>query len=247
MKRITEYEYKSLRDEMISRIQLMYSHNVGLITAIFAAFAIAASFSTWFYGQVEIASNSMATEDYRLILTFSSILISIFVLSPLGIMLPFSVRNRDNVGQIESLSAYIIVFAEVPSLLSKNDSDYIGWETLQKKATLEKGVLKLFNVEYSIFACVSFLIFVISSIINIVLSFRYEIMNSIVLICVSIVLMMLSLNTVIMIVLKSNNARFFSNRKKLIRMYVTKAIESGFVSDSERDAFYSLVNQFLTK
>ena len=120
MKNIDNTEYKTLREELIARVQLMYSHNIGLITAIFAAFAVAAGVCYWFYGQAIAAIQAESPEGYRAVLTFGAILIAVLLLSPIGILLPFSVRNRDNIGQIESLSAYILVFAEIPSLLSKN-------------------------------------------------------------------------------------------------------------------------------
>lgn len=41
MKQITDEEYNTLRNEMIARVEMMNTHNLGMITAVFAVWAIA--------------------------------------------------------------------------------------------------------------------------------------------------------------------------------------------------------------
>ena len=246
MKNIDNTEYKTLREELIARVQLMYSHNIGLITAIFAAFAVAAGVCYWFYGQAIAAIQAESSEGYRAVLTFGAILIAVLLLSPIGILLPFSVRNRDNIGQIESLSAYILVFAEIPSLLSKNKNakkGFLGWENLHVKAVYEKGVLKMFNCEYPIFAIISSALFAASAVINIILSFKYEIMNRTVLLHIFLALLIATFIVNVIIWKKSDNSNFIKNRQACICKYKDYALENGFVAPDEKTKFMRLIEE----
>lgn len=253
MKRLSDEEYRALREEINTRVQLMYSHNIGMVMAIFAVWAIAGLFCSEFF---KLLQDKIAEGDgiRNSILTFGAVLLNILLISPMGILLPFSVRSRDNIGQIESLSGYLLVFAEIPTLMAAKkenktnekgkDGGLIGWEMLQQKAVNEKLTLPFFNCEYIILGFISLGLFLGSSVLFLYLSYQYRIMIPVLLLHIDIFVLCLSIFALCIIIKKSNVHNFSKRRKACVKKYGDVAIKYNFVSEEERKDFEEHINSF---
>lgn len=248
MKRLSKEEYQNLREEMNTRVQLMYSHNIGMVMAVFAVWAIAGLFCADFFTivQSKIEGN---TEIKNSILTFGAFLLNVLFVSPLGILLPFSVRSRDNIGQIESLAGYLLVFAEIPTMIEKESSgtEFIGWETFQQKAVKEKFTLPLFNCEYIILGLISLGLFLAGAVLCLYLAFQYHIMSTTLLIHIYIFVFCFAVFAVVTIFMKSNIRKFLKRRNACIKKYHDIAIKNNLVSQEEKGRFENIIEEILNR
>lgn len=232
MKRISIDEYKALRDELNMRIQLMNTHNLGMITAVFAVWAIA---GVLFKDYIEILDD--VTSYIRIAVTLYTFFIPLFIIIPIAIIMPLSVKSGDNLGQIMSLSAYIKLYAEMPSYMDDDGNKFFGWESLQKKEMERKLSDKFFNSEYLILSIISVCMFIFVSAImfgyGIVAGFKdlYYILP------ILIVIALLGVIAIVFIARKSSTSLFLKHRDDYYKRYCDFAVQSGATTQKVIDDY----------
>lgn len=172
MKQMDKDEYKALREEMQMRVQLMNTHNVGMIMAVIAMWSVGGLLiqGAWEY------TEKILTGELQNAHVFIGIIIwgiaSLFMFFPILIQVPLAVKSGDNLGQIATIAGYMKVFAEVPSILynaTKEESfkaesmGIIGWECFQKKEVAFPLRARFFNSEYIILTCISMMLYLITA------------------------------------------------------------------------------------
>ncbi len=143
-------EYISIRDEMIQRLAIINSQSHTAIITIITAFG--AGISLKYEAQAEDIVNIISFNTMR----------SLIFLIPIVYLLPLAVKSGENLIQIASLSAYIRIFYDY---LSK-DKIRMNWETsnnMLSNANVNRGkrsfYMRLYNEEYTVLACVSFILY----------------------------------------------------------------------------------------
>lgn len=106
-------EYEKAKDELRMRLQLMYTQNMGVITASITVWAIAIAL---------LASAFQYSNINELTITFEYI----FLVMPGCLAIPLSAKSGDNLNRVTQLAAYIRVFYEEQSIAlgqaSKSDT-----------------------------------------------------------------------------------------------------------------------------
>lgn len=151
-------EYISIRDEMIQRLAIINSQSHTAIITIITSFG--AGISLKYEAQAEDIVNIISFNIMR----------SLIFLIPIVYLLPLAVKSGENLIQIASLSAYIRIFYDY---LSK-DKIRMNWETsnnMLSNANVNRGrrsfYMRLYNEEYTVLACVSFILYMFFSILSI--------------------------------------------------------------------------------
>ena len=237
MKRISKEEYKALRDEMNMRIQLMNTHNLGMITAVFAVWAIV---GVLIKDYAQIFSQN-ATSNSQISIILYTLLIPFLIIAPIAIIMPLAVKSGDNIGQIISLSAYIKLYAELPSYLANTD-EFIGWESLQKKEIEHKLSGKFLNSEYLILSIISVCMFVAVSAIICGYGIAAGLKVLFYIIPVLTALAVLGIITVKFIASKSSTKLFIKRRDEYYKDYCEFAVQSGTITQKEIDDYNNYID-----
>ena len=232
MRRIKDEEYKTLRDEMNMRIQLMNTHNLGMITAVFAVWAIA---GVMFKEYVEIILDYTCS-DIKIAVILFTVLIPLFILLPIAVILPLSVKSGDNLGQIMSISAYIKLYMEMPSYY-KDKTEFIGWESLQKKEMERKLSDKFFNSEYIILSALSVGMFIIVSAIMCVYGIDAGYNDIYYILPILVLFAVLGIVATVFILRKSSTSLFLSHRNDYYKRYCDFAVQTGAFTQKEIDDY----------
>lgn len=232
MKKIDDIEYKALRDELNMRIQLMNTHNIGMITAVFAVWALAGALVNEY---VKIFS-----EAIDLAITLFTLFVPLLIILPIAIILPLSVKSGDNIGQTMSLSAYIRVHAEMPRFLL-NENEFIGWESLQKKEMERKLSDVFFNSEYTILSSLSICMFIIVSAVMTYYGLSAGYNDIYYIIPIFILLIALGITAMIFIFRKSSSSLFLKRRDAYYKRYCDFAVQSGMLTQKEIDDYNNFI------
>ena len=236
MKRISVNEYKALRDEMNMRIQLMNTHNLGMITAVFAVWAIV---GVLLKDYVQIFSQC-ATSNIRIAIILYTLLIPSLIIIPIAIITPLAVKSGDNLGQIMSLSTYIRLYAELPSYLD-NDTEFIGWESLQKKAIEHKLSDKFLNSEYLILSIISVCMFIAVSAIMCGYGIAAGFKDLLYIIPILTALAILGIVATKFIARKSSTRMFLRRRDEYYKHYCDFAVHSGTITQEDIDNYNNYI------
>ena len=163
----SDYEYNSLRTELISRIGFIYSQSSTALTTIISTWAAGITLFIFLTGD-----RHSLTNNAEIIIRFFN---SFVFLIPVAFFIPLAIKSGENLTQIASLSAYIRVFFEY--IREKSDDTSLpryGWEisnTLVSDINAyrkNKGKLILmFNEEFTILSIISVIIYSLSAVLNI--------------------------------------------------------------------------------
>lgn len=135
-------EFKALRSEMQTRINLMYSHNFTIVTVIIAAWSLIAKAYTDCIGKAD------ALCGYVALLPMALAFISAILMK----------QWNENYISMASISAYIKVRYEMPTLMASNTEKKLGWETYCSTNTfMHKSRVNFSNKTYHIVSVVSIL------------------------------------------------------------------------------------------
>ncbi|MBR1677255.1 MAG: hypothetical protein IJ706_08110 [Clostridia bacterium] len=244
MKKLDVKEYNSLKNEMNSRIQLMYSHNIGLTTSVFAIWAIAALFWS---NYLEFILERGISEEH--IIIGGAVILGILFVSPLAILLPFSARNKDNIGQMLSMAAYLIVFAETPSRIS-GEKDICGWESFQNKTiNRDKKVLIFFNSEYLLLSIISIILLFCSAVSCISLYCLTKGAFSVCLLMIYLTIFIASVCVLCLTFYFSDNRKFNQEKIKVINNYANQAMDPNnyIVEENELELFKCEVEKIISE
>lgn len=221
-------EYATLRDEMIARVQMMNTNNLGMITAVFAVWAIAGVFFTSIYKFIleDFNAGGLLTNHVYPI-TFAFIFLNILLVVPVAINLPLAAKSGDNFTQIASLSAYILAYWELPGLVQKNNAeaqdantDMSAWEFFQQKGFYKKFIGRFFNYEYIILSGISLLLYLIATFSIACLGFNYHIINvALYLSIVSVIFLLLGV-LFVFIILQSDCRKLIKERDEFLNRYI---------------------------
>ncbi len=155
-------EYNSLRNEIVSRIEIINSQISTVTTMIFTAWGACIALITISYG-----SNCQKIAS----LTILSLLQEFFVLTPIFLLIPMSIKSGENLRQITILSCYICVFHEGRIKESKG----LWWETANTSFSnisldrgIKSGMMKFYNCEYTALALVSLILYVLVTMLSLV-------------------------------------------------------------------------------
>lgn len=156
-------EYTSIRNEMVQRISIINAQSHTAILTIITAFG--AGITLNYNAQVVQIDNTIGFVSLNIIRSL------IFII-PILYLLPLAVKSGENLIQLASLSAYIRVFYDY---LSDNDSR-MNWETsnnILSNANVDRGkrsfYMKFYNEEYTVLASISFVLYVVFSIISVLM------------------------------------------------------------------------------
>ena len=127
-------EYAQLRTEMNSRIEITFSFSHSIIIVVLTLWTI----STGLYANVFKEANNNGTFMSEQNWIFAGIQAGIFVITLL-LLVPMAAKYGDNVKQITSLSSYIKIFYELPSIFCKRN-EMFAWE-------FESGKLSSMSVD----------------------------------------------------------------------------------------------------
>ena len=155
-------EYISIRSEMCQRISVINAQSHTAILTIITAFG--AGITLNYNAQVDKIDNMAGFISLNIIRCL------IFII-PILYLFPLAVKSGEILIQIASLSAYIRVFYDYIS----NDNNKMNWETsnnILSNANIDRGkrsfYMKFYNEEYTVLACISFVLYIIFSIISII-------------------------------------------------------------------------------
>lgn len=154
---ICEAEYKSLRDELISRNTIINSQ---------ASTALATIISAWAAGfvfRMSIISNKIAFSDELEEMAMRYLSTAIFII-PILFFVPLAVKSGENLIQIASISTYIRVFYEYPTMKNEKSWNWESANNLLSNANVDRKnrsfLMKFFNLEYTVLAICTFFIYV---------------------------------------------------------------------------------------
>ena len=162
---ICDCEYKSLRDELISRNSIINSQASTAVVTIISAWAAAFTF------RMSIMSNLSDNADFDIYEEIQMRFLSaaIFII-PILFFVPLAVKSGENLIQIASISTYIRIFYEYPTMEKKKSWNWESANNLLSNANVDRKkqsfAMKFFNLEYTILSICSFLIFIFFSVID---------------------------------------------------------------------------------
>lgn len=229
---VSEAEYNSLREELISRINVTNTLAVAAATFSVAAWTVGIALLVIPFSDYvnKFGSNDILNIFYLIPALFSFITILV--------LLPLSIKSSENILQSTAISCYIQVFYEC-----KNKSSMGAWETINTSINVEKlnrGLYHnfgwLFNSEYVFLAVISLLLYLVSAIIftknsnDIVVDYILIAVGVLALILVVVIFFITG------IIMRSNK-----NIKSYIKKYVQKGIDYEILSQDELN---SLKNRF---
>ncbi|MBQ6435403.1 MAG: hypothetical protein IJP96_01530 [Synergistaceae bacterium] len=142
MKKLQKSEYLSLRDELVMRIQLINSQeNTALLTAIS-------------FGAAVIALQKDSVQIISVIGYIQALLLFFLIV----VLIPIASKSGENLRQIATISAYIKVFYEYPSLNGDYKHPFL-WETILGKSYFvsykQNNFLIFANMEYTFLSAIS--------------------------------------------------------------------------------------------
>lgn len=153
-------EYNLLRQEINNRISIVNSQ---------AHTAILTILTVWGTGFLLLANTINIIETDVSSSLHLMFLLNVAFLSPILYFIPLSIKSGENIIQITSIAAYIMVFYEYKSV--KNKNKFCCWELSNNKTNelfnelkKKKNFYTLYNEEYTLLSCCSLLISIIVSV-----------------------------------------------------------------------------------
>lgn len=230
------YEYERLNNELLERMRGIFTHGFTLISMVGLLWTITATLMSNFHSQ----ESTNGFDEAQLI--FAGLIVFLFGV-PVVVLYPFSVKYRDNLRVISSLSAYIKVFYEFPMLLGKYDHIMIdennnkipfksrmGWESTHCSA--KYGIKRLFGFEYGCAAIVSSILSLLSFIHFYTLTkFSYEYIAFFV--CSLIYLIFLTFVTVIICFNSRTTKPLNDYSEEYFLLYLSEAEKTNLMSNDE--------------
>lgn len=160
---IAEWEYTSIRSELISRIDNINAQASIAWTTIIASWVMGVS--------LYVIPHAYEINDVT-VLYWLGAAQSVSMVLPIFFLLPMAVKSGENLRQIVSLSCYIRVFYE--SFLRNRQMPVMYWETANNalspvntdKGNSSKIMKMFFNQEYLVMAIASMALYVVFAILN---------------------------------------------------------------------------------
>lgn len=233
-------EYISIRSEMCQRISAINAQSHTAILTIITAFG--AGITLNYNAQVDKIDNIAGFISLNIIR-------SLIFLIPILYLLPLAVKSGENLIQIASLSAYIRVFYDYIS----DDNSKMNWETsnnVLSNANINRGkrsfYMKFYNEEYTVLASISFVLYIVFSIISIV------ILNSVIekkyLIVIGVIYAILAVGLVVIITFIHKSSGMKNTLMKYtpvyIEGYIKRAIEMGIIKDADIEVIKRELNPY---
>lgn len=158
---MSDQEYNRVNTEIQKRINMIFSHGFTLISTIAIFLTLTMTLLGISIGEAKIFMLNDRYQNMWKLLFLGGFMTMLFAV-PSFLVLPFAVKNHDNLREISNLSAYVKVFYDLPSLLgkrmiAKNEKAIVcsAWETIHCEVDIPN--VKLFNIEYKIITILSIL------------------------------------------------------------------------------------------
>ncbi len=153
---VNSEEYRKVCQECLARIDKVFSNGFTIVTMI----TVILTFALSAFINLIISSvwNEIIKSNGLTVLLLGLLHMLLFAL-PIIIILPFSAKFEDNFKAILSTSAYIRVFYELPSIVSRakdnNQNLLFAWETVHSDSKLSK--VRIASLEYLVLSIASLL------------------------------------------------------------------------------------------
>lgn len=148
-------EYNSLKNEMVTRINIVNNQSNSAILALIASWTVAISFTIFLYGKDASAIVFREGIDF---------LSTILFIIPVCFFVPLAIKSGENLIQIASIASYIKVFYEFPSINSNKEK--MLWELTNSYCNYaivdhgkESRLYFAYNSEYTILSMFSTIIY----------------------------------------------------------------------------------------
>lgn len=220
-------EYTSIRSEMVQRISTINAQSHTAILTIITAFG--AGITLNYNAQVVQIDNTIGFASLNIIRSL------IFII-PILYLLPLAVKSGENLIQLASLSAYIRVFYDY---LSDNDAR-MNWETsnnILSNANVDRGkrsfYMKFYNEEYTVLATISFVLYIVFSIISILMLKSVFETKYLIIILIAYVIIAIILFCIIIFIHKSSGMKntLMKYTPIYVEGYIKRAIEMGVIDN----------------
>lgn len=226
-------EYQSLRDEIIQRTSGIEPQVSNVIITMLSVLGVGITLS--------LGIDTGELGKYQILLSF--IRAVIFVV-PIFYSLPLAIKSGENLRQIVSISAYIRVFFEYPSMKRKDEK--LNWEITNNLMSItnvdrhkKSTMVKFYQSSYTVLAIVSYCLYVLFSVVSI--TDFYKIGNTALLVCLIIGYTVLAVFSLLAVVETQKNSsikrNLMDNSEKFIDAYIKRAIEIGLYS---KDAYKTI-------
>ena len=233
-------EYISIRSEMCQRISVINAQSHTAILTIITAFG--AGITLNYNAQVDKIDNMTGFISLNIIRCL------IFII-PILYLFPLAVKSGENLIQIASLSAYIRVFYDYIS----NDNNKMNWETsnnILSNANIDRGkrsfYMKFYNEEYTVLACISFVLYIIFSIISIIILDPVIERKYLIIIIATYIILGAGLIEIIVAIHKSSGMKntLMKYTPIYIEGYIKRAIEMGIIKNTDIEVVKEELNPY---
>lgn len=222
-------EYTSIRSEMVQRISTINAQSHTAILTIITAFG--AGITLNYNTQVVQIDNTIGFVSLNIIRSL------IFII-PILYLLPLAVKSGENLIQLASLSAYIRVFYDY---LSDNDGR-MNWETsnnILSNANVDRGkrsfYMKFYNEEYTVLASISFVLYIVFSIISVLMLKSVFETKYLIIIIIAYAIIAIILCCIIVFIHKSSGMKntLMKYTPIYVEGYIKRAIEMGIIDNTD--------------
>ena len=233
-------EYISIRSEMCQRISAINAQSHTAILTIITAFG--AGITLNYNAQVDKIDNVTGFISLNIIR-------SLIFLIPILYLFPLAVKSGENLIQIASLSAYIRVFYDYMS----DDKNKMNWETsnnILSNANIDRGkrsfYMKFYNEEYTVLASISFVLYVVFSIISIAILDEVIESRYLMIIIVTYVVLGAGLIAIIVAIHKSSGMKntLMKYTPIYVEGYIKSAIEMEIIKDTDVELVKKELNPY---
>lgn len=220
-------EYISLRNEIIQRLSAINTQSHTAIYTILTAFGAG----------ITLYYNEKFNQYFDTVSFISlNILRPIIFLIPILYLLPLAVKSGENLIQLASLSAYIRVFYDYLS----DNSTKMNWETsnnILSNANVNRGkrsfYMRFYNEEYTVLASISYVLYVVFSIISVIILKSLITMKVMILVVMLYTILGISLFCIIIFIHKSSGMKntLMKYTPIYVEGYIKRAIEMGAIDN----------------
>ncbi len=233
-------EYTSLRSEIVQRISVINAQSHTAILTIITAFG--AGLTLNYNVQVNHIDNTI-------VFISLNIICSLIFLIPILYLLPLAVKSGENLIQLASLSAYIRVFYDYIS----EDNKKMNWETsnnILSNANVDRGkrsfYMKFCNEEYTVLATISFVLYILFSVISIIILKPVIELKYVIIIIMFYAILAFCLFGIIIFIHKSSGMKntLMKYTPIYIEGYIKRAIQMGVIKDTDIEVVKTELNPY---
>lgn len=233
-------EYTSIRNEVVQRISVINAQSHTAILTIITALGAGLTLN------YNIQVNQI---DNTIVFISLNIICSLIFLIPILYLFPLAVKSGENLIQLASLSAYIRVFYDYIS----DDNNKMNWETsnnILSNVNVDRGkrsfFMKFYNEEYTVLATISFVLYILFSIISIIMFKPVIELKYVIDITIFYIIVAICLIVIIIFIHKSSGIKntLMKYTPIYIEGYIKRAIQMGIIKDIDIETVKKELNPY---